>query len=79
MDFYAPKAKVVVEVDGPQHLDLDHSQNDSERDAYLTTSEGLRVLRFNNTQVLQELDVVVDAIFQVLIDRVDVNPSIPPF
>ncbi|MDH5564013.1 MAG: endonuclease domain-containing protein [Nitrospirota bacterium] len=28
--------------------------------------QGLRVLRFNNLQVLQELDAVVEVIFQAL-------------
>ena len=47
VDFYAPKAKLVVEVAGSQHLGLEHRQNDGERDAYLA-SQGLRVLRFSN-------------------------------
>jgi very-short-patch-repair endonuclease len=78
VDFYAPKAKLVVEVDGSQHLGPEHGQNDAERDAYLA-SEGLRVLRFSNMQVLQELDAVVDVILRALIDRVDENPLYPPF
>ena len=57
VDFYAPKAKLVVEVDGSQHLGLEHGPNDAVRDAYLA-SEGLRVLRFSNMQVLQEIDAV---------------------
>ncbi len=78
VDFYAPKAKLVVEVDGSQHLGLEHGQNDAERDAYLT-SGGLRVLRFSNMQVLQELDAVVEAVFRALTERLDQNPPIPPF
>ena len=35
VDFYAPKAKLVVEVDGSQHLDSGHVQNDAYRDACL--------------------------------------------
>ena len=60
------QAQVVVEVDGSQHLDLDHRQNDGERDAYLKGA-GLRVLRFSNVQVLQEIDAVVGVILQVLV------------
>jgi len=78
VDFYAPKAKLVVEVDGSQHLGLEHGQNDAERDAYLT-SEGLLVLRFSNMQVLQELDAVVEIVFQALTERLEQNPPIPPF
>ncbi len=35
LDFYAPKAKLVVELDGLQHLELEHGENDARRDAYL--------------------------------------------
>lgn len=78
VDFYAPNAKLVVEVDGSQHLVLKHRQNDRERDAYLTNA-GLQVLRFSNMQVLQEIDAVVDAISQVLAKQSDENPPIPPW
>ena len=55
VDFYAPKAKLVVEVDGSQHMESQHVAMDSRRDAHLA-SEGLRVLRFDNLQVLKEIE-----------------------
>ncbi len=76
VDFYAPKAKLVVEVDGSQHLGLEHRQNDGERDAYLASS-GLQVLRFGNMQVLQEIDAVVDAILRTLSKSSRRNPPNP--
>ena len=72
VDFYAPKAKLVVEVDGPQHLDLEHEENDARRDAYLAGA-GLRVLRFSNTQVFQELDEVVTLIAKALMEQINVT------
>ncbi len=36
VDFYAPKMKLVVEVDGSQHLEEKHLEEDKRRDAYLT-------------------------------------------
>ena len=72
VDFYAPKAKLVVEVDGRQHLKLDHRENDASRDAYLAGA-GLSVLRFSNTQVSQELATVVTIIAKTLMDRM--NPA----
>ena len=66
VDFYAPKAKLVVEVDGSQHLDQDHLEKDAGRDAYLT-EQGLRVLRFNNAQVRQETDAVIEVIFRTVV------------
>ena len=77
VDFYAPQAKLAIEIDGSQHMDPHQAQKDVERDAYLA-SEGLRVLRFNNLQVLQELDSVVEVIFQELTDRLDGNPPLAP-
>ena len=65
VDFYAPKAKLVVEVDGSQHLESFYIQNDAYRDTYLA-GQGLRVMHFTNSQVSQNLDVVVDVILQAL-------------
>ena len=65
VDFYAPKAKIVVEVDGSQHMDEDVEQKDVQRDKYLK-SQDLSVLRFNNLQVLQEMDSVVEMIYQAV-------------
>ena len=62
VDFYAPRARLVVEVDGSQHLDPSHIAHDQERTVYLN-HQGLRVLRFDNLQVLQQLESVVEAIF----------------
>ncbi len=67
----------MVEVDGSQHLGLEHRQNDGERDAYLASC-GLQVLRFTNFQVLQEIDAVVDAILQALVEWRGGNPPNPP-
>jgi very-short-patch-repair endonuclease len=61
VDFYAPKVKLVVEVDGSQHLETRHLEYDTKRDLYLK-NVGLQVLRFNNLQVIQEIDVVVETI-----------------
>lgn len=45
VDFHAPAAKLVVEVDGAQHFEEAGQVSDRRRDAYLETL-GLRVLRF---------------------------------
>lgn len=63
VDFCAPDAKLVIEVDGSQHIQ--ESNQDAERTAYLE-SKGYRVLRFWNSDVLNELDGVVQRIRQAL-------------
>ena len=78
MDFFAPKAKLVVEVDGSQHMQGDHATKDKRRDAYLA-SLGLRVLRFDSRQVLRETDAVAEAIFQAMAMFLNLEPPpIPP-
>ena len=72
VDFYAPKARLVVEVDGSQHLTNENIQKDKERDVYLGRLE-LQVLRFDSRQVLKELDTVVEVIARMI------NPTSPPF
>lgn len=61
VDFYAPHAGIVIEVDGAQHRESVHEVSDKQRDAYLAQL-GLIVLRFDNLQVLREIDAVLEAI-----------------
>ncbi len=65
VDFYCPAAKLVVEVDGGQHVEAEHLRHDARRDAFLE-AQGLRVLRFNNREVLKRTDAVVEVIGLVL-------------
>ena len=58
VDFYCPRAHLVVEIDGKQHLEADVFADDRLRDAGLA-SIGLRVLRFNNIEVLGDTDAVI--------------------
>jgi very-short-patch-repair endonuclease len=81
VDFYAPRAGLIVEIDGAQHLEEAHAARDAQRDAYLV-GQGLQVLRFHTTQILQELDAVVEVIFRMLEERLAAGgkqPEIPPF
>ena len=59
VDFYCHQADLIIEVDGPIHSDQ-HAA-DEEREAILSSRE-LRVLRFTNAQVLQDLPSVLDTI-----------------
>ncbi|MCH8802127.1 MAG: endonuclease domain-containing protein [Chloroflexi bacterium] len=72
VDFYAPAARLVVEVDGPQHQDQINAQNDAHRDESLK-SQGLRMLRFTNLQVVDDLDAVVWFVAEAL------KSPLPPF
>jgi very-short-patch-repair endonuclease len=63
VDFYAPRVRLVIEIDGSQHSTGDHAELDNQRDQYLT-SLGLRVLRFNSRVVITNIDDVVEAIYR---------------
>ena len=62
VDFYCPSANLVVECDGSQHYTGEGLEADRIRDHALEHL-GLKVLRFDNRQVLGEIDGVVEAIY----------------
>jgi len=75
VDFFAPRTNLVVEVDGSQHLEGDHLKRDKSRDEYLV-GLGLKVLRFNSSEVLKEIDAIVDVIYWTMGEQL--NSEIPP-
>ena len=68
VDFYAFETALVVEVDGSQHYEPEHAERDAVRDKFLADA-GLLVLRFDNLQVLQETDAVIEVIYEVIRER----------
>jgi very-short-patch-repair endonuclease len=56
VDFVFLEKSLVIEVDGGQHAD---NAKDEERDAWLT-SEGFKVLRFWNNEVLTNINGILD-------------------
>ena len=68
-DFACIEAGLVIELDGAQHFDTAHA--DAERTRCIVQA-GFRVLRFWNTQVLQETEAVLESILRNLHD-VDVR------
>ena len=63
IDFYSPKAKLIIELDGSQHLD--QQEYDEERTKYLE-AHGYRVLRFWNNDVMNETESVLQVIWNAL-------------
>ncbi|MCC8995936.1 MAG: endonuclease domain-containing protein [Nitrosomonas sp.] len=68
VDFYCPAAKLVIELDGSQHFETAHQAKDQERDEALA-GLGLHVLRFDNRQVLLEMDAVLNVIDGMVKER----------
>ena len=75
VDFYSSKAMLVIEIDGGQHAEDSHRQKDFERDQYLHQM-GFTVLRFDNLQVLREIDNVVEVIFRAIQEEIPPGPPL---
>ena len=63
VDFASHSAKLIIEVDGGQHAKA--VEHDLRRTAFLT-SEGFRVIRFWNNEVLSNLNGVLQRISEEL-------------
>ncbi|MEI8132333.1 MAG: endonuclease domain-containing protein [Leptolinea sp.] len=72
VDFCAPRKKIIIEVDGSQHLEK--RDYDAERTAFLE-SKGYKVIRFWNHEIMNDLDAVMLAIYHVL--NLEEPPSRP--
>ncbi len=61
LDFYCPKAKLGIEVDGPIHDDPMRQEADDRRTDKLS-DEGIFILRFKNEEVLYDTKTVLNTI-----------------
>ncbi len=69
-DFYSAAAMLVIELDGSQHLLPEHQAQDKERDRMMEAM-GLLVIRFDNRQVIFELERVIEKNFSVVTERLN--------
>jgi len=63
VDFCAPRRKLIIELDGSQHLE--QQEYDNERTKYLET-RGYQVLRFWNNDVMNNTEIVLQVIWNAL-------------
>jgi very-short-patch-repair endonuclease len=63
LDFYCPEEKLAIELDGEIHFHDAAREYDAERTSFLRKC-GIRVLRFENRSVFEELDFVLFQIEQ---------------
>jgi very-short-patch-repair endonuclease len=64
-DFMSLQEKLVVELDGSQHYQENGIQKDRIRDDYFK-KEGFVVLRFSNTEIIENIDGVLDMIWEIM-------------
>ena len=65
VDFCAPRKKLIIELDGSQHLE--QAKYDAERTAFFE-SKSYRILRFWNNDIMNNLDAVLKVIWSTLRD-----------
>ena len=68
LDFYCAAAKLAIELDGSQHYEPAKQISDERRTAYLN-SIGVHVLRFSNSDVLNNLRGVCQQIDLTIAER----------
>ncbi|MDY4583462.1 MAG: endonuclease domain-containing protein [Candidatus Faecousia sp.] len=73
-DFYCHKAGLVIELDGSQHYDPQKMEYDRKRTEYLE-AQGLKVLRFTNSDIQQRFRGVCEAIDIAVKERTDTFAS----
>ena len=77
-DFYCSKARLVIEVDGGQHLNPDAVEYDRIRTETFEQLD-LLVLRFTNDEVEQQFDLVKKRIDQTTKERLSLSSGCPPW
>jgi very-short-patch-repair endonuclease len=76
-DFACHEQRLVIEVDGAQHNQPENVIRDTERSIYLQ-SQGYRILRFWNNDVLKNIDGVMEAILAEMLQNEASPPPLPP-
>jgi very-short-patch-repair endonuclease len=74
VDFLCPECGLVIELDGNAHFSPNIDQYDDPRTSFLE-EQGLRVLRFENSEIKEDLDRVLETIKANL----GINPKFPPW
>ncbi len=65
LDFFCEEASLNIELDGRQHGFPEEQQHDAEREAFLQ-SRGIKTLRFWNSRLRREAQIIRDTIFNEL-------------
>ena len=64
-DFYSPKTRLVIEIDGGQHYSAEGKEKDRLRDEHMARA-GITVLRFQDREVLENLESVLEKLWSGL-------------
>jgi very-short-patch-repair endonuclease len=80
VDFVCFADRLIIELDGPQHLDPQAVEHDNRRDTWLTM-RGFHIIRFRNQELDENIQAVVDAMEQAIseleLQRNHPSPALP--
>ncbi len=65
VDFYCDQVKLCIEVDGPTHFTASQIESDKLRTTFLK-EKGCKILRFTNTEIQDQMDLVLEQINQTI-------------
>jgi len=68
IDFYSPEIKLAIELDGDSHFREGAREYDHERQTFIE-SFGIKIIRFLNVDIYENLDGVMEAIEREILDR----------
>mgnify|MGYP001393593869 CR=1 FL=1 len=61
VDFYCPDCKLAIEIDGDSHFNDDSQDYDKIRTDFLY-EEGIKVIRFTNTEIYKNMNGVLESL-----------------
>ena len=73
LDFYCPSGRLGIELDGNVHEDVIRQEYDLERTKYLKEMANIRIVRFDNEDVLNHIEAVIEKIQGLLEGEEEVN------
>ena len=65
VDFYCPRLKLAIEIDGDSHLEEGAEEYDMVRQEYIE-STGIKFLRFTNNDIYHNLEGVLNSISEFI-------------
>jgi len=77
LDFYCHEAKLCVELDGSQHNEDEQVIYDEERTKILQEKQGVQVVRFWNSDLLNKTEEVLNTLWDILDERLALSPLTP--
>ena len=68
LDFYCSECKLIIEIDGGSHINLEAKEYDKIRDEYFSEL-GYKTIRFLNIEIQTKLEKILDKIKNLLINK----------